>query len=172
MSSNCHDCEKANSEIAALKERLRNYLDCEYESQVEALKAELEELKSLDDANWNEVCGVIGMVGLKAKVKNLEADRDSLLAAMGEKDKALSGLIESSTAEANEKGLGGYHAARLSDARLALSTTPQDALARLTERIRAEAFREAAILVSGDGGCRTFLSAWGPESQASGKREG
>lgn len=34
---------------------------------------------------------------------------------------ALSGLVESATIEANEKGLGGYHEARLSDVRKALT---------------------------------------------------
>lgn len=34
---------------------------------------------------------------------------------------ALKGLVESASSEANEKGLGGFHAARLADARHVLS---------------------------------------------------
>jgi hypothetical protein len=37
---------------------------------------------------------------------------------------ALAGLVESATAEANEKGAGGFHLARLSDARDALAAEP------------------------------------------------
>lgn len=36
---------------------------------------------------------------------------------------AIEGLIESSVKEANEKGLGGFHGARITDAQIALSET-------------------------------------------------
>lgn len=71
-------------------------------------------------------------------MSKLRSERDSLLAAMGEKDKFIGGIIKETwrVADTDEDQiqLNRIH----SHAQAALSTTPQDALARLIERIKAE----------------------------------
>ena len=124
------------------------------------------------------------------RAEKAEADRDALLAAMGEKDefilRASLQIIEGfpkghkyeSVRSQGQSDTRWMFKAWFDEKRKALSTTPQDAYARLRNEAKAEAFEEAAKMAPGSSSGSSLRRDFNRiaidlrTADASGKREG
>ena len=163
---NCMACrsEKAESQVEALK------ADCD--AEMERVKAC--ELIAEGETGWEKVSNLCPSTGAVSK---LRLDYDGLLAAMGEKDNILEHI---QTIPCNAPEFMSHHLDERCTyhlAEVALSTTPQDSLARLRNEAKAEAFEEAAKMAPGSSSGSSLRREFNRiaidlrTAEASGKRE-
>lgn len=106
-----------------------------------ALRAQVAELERLREEHDAE---------MEHHADRVIAERNAALAQVAMLREALTGLVDSATSEANEKGAGGFHLARVTDAVEALSSTVKadEWLAKMLRGAREAGERDVLTLMA------------------------